>query len=207
MTRRGDFCGLKYSAGGGIRYGRQGWKGLQFSVVRNVSNRSTCSTRSESHSASAGFTLVEILITVLLLGFLGSWSLLSARNMLPRMRVEQASSRLAFQLQLARSEAIAQNQIVYVNLDSDENTLQVWADTNRDEEQDDDEWFEVLLEDPALVTLQSTWSTGAFNAYGQFITTPGQREMKTVTTTIRPAGAGDKVIELTLRGSGAITKR
>jgi prepilin-type N-terminal cleavage/methylation domain-containing protein len=154
----------------------------------------------------SGFSIVEIMVVMVILGILGSGALMSARNMFPRMRVDRASSRLAYQLQLARSEAIANNQTVYVDLDADNNLLTVSTDLNRNGTEDDDEVEEILLEETSLIRVQSDWTTGAFNAYGQFITTPGQREIRTVRTQISAVG-GTQMVELTLRGSGAITKR
>lgn len=157
-------------------------------------------------SASNGFTLVEIMITVLLVMIVGGFSLLSVQRIMPNIRTDRASSRLAFQLQLARSEAIANNQTVFITLNPSTNRLVVWVDANRDGIRDAGEVTEVVLAEPHLVSLTSEWESGMFNAFGQFITVPGQREMKTVTTEVQAQG-GRKSIELTLRGSGAITKR
>jgi Tfp pilus assembly protein FimT len=157
-------------------------------------------------TASHGFTLLEIMIVLFLIMIIGGFSLLSVRNIMPGMRVDRASSRLAFQLQLARSEAIANNQTVFINLNPQSNQFSVWVDTNRNEVRDPGEVSEVLLAEPRLVSLQTDWEDGMFNAFGQFITVPGQREMRTVSTLFQGRG-GNKSIELTLRGSGAITKR
>ncbi len=150
--------------------------------------------------------MLEIILTVFILSILGSVTVVSSRNILTRMRMDRASSRLAFQLQQARSEAIANNQTVFVALDTTQNVLEVWVDRNRDGIRDADELTRVRLETPGNVVIDSDWATGAFNAYGQFITTPGQREMKTVRTRMRVQGM-DRKVELILRGSGAVTKR
>ncbi|MCC5843795.1 MAG: GspH/FimT family protein [Verrucomicrobia bacterium] len=145
-------------------------------------------------------------MTIFIMSIVGSVTVVSSRNILTRMRMDRASSRLAFQLQQARSEAIANNQTIFVALDTAENLLEVWVDRNRDGKRDADELTRVRLEAPGNVSIESDWTTGAFNAYGQFITTPGQREMKTVRTRMRVPGV-DREVELTLRGSGAVTKR
>ena len=154
-----------------------------------------------------GFTLVEIIITVFLIGIVGSVAVTSAVNILPRMRIDRASSRLAFQLQQARSEAIARNQNIFINLDSTANTLTIWVDRNRDGERDADEVRVILLEDPALVQIDTNLTQGLFNAYGQFLTTPGQRHTDTQVVQISPVGSATPFRDLTLRGSGAITQR
>ena len=159
-----------------------------------------------SKSQRRGFTLIEILIVVVIIGIVGSMGFLSVRSMLSRMRVEQASSRLAFQLQLSRSEAIAVNQMARISLDMSTNQFQSWIDKDRDGTRDADEITTVELAHPNLVNIRSEWTSGMFNAFGQFILTPGQREIKTVTTRFEP-DYGSYQVELILRGSGAITKR
>jgi len=154
----------------------------------------------------AGFTLIEIIITMALMAIVGAIGVTSAVKIIPGMRMDRASSRLAFQLQLARSEAIANNQNIFIDLNSTANTLTIWADTNRDGVRDAGEVSTILLEDPRLVTIQTTLTAGLFNAYGQFITTPGQRRMETTVVRISPVGSL-RSVDLTLRGSGAITKR
>lgn len=168
---------------------------------------SICKVEKRSRGgACRGFTLVEIMITMALVSILGGISWMSARELMSRMRVDRVSSRLAFQLQQVRAEAIANNQTVFVRLKEDENVLRIWVDGNRDGVRDTGEISEVALGEAGTVDMDSDWETGAFNAYGQFITTPGQREMRTVRTVITTPGV-DKSIELTIRGSGAITKR
>ena len=162
--------------------------------------------KSERASARSGFTLLEIMMVVMVMGLLTGYAVTSARARFPRMRVDQVSSRLAFKLQLARSEAIAENEIVYVNLDEAKLTFRSWKASELGDGDLLKEIPHAQLGDPALVGISSDWNSGAFNAYGQFITTPGQREMVTVTTRIF-SREGNADIDLILRGSGAITKR
>jgi len=162
--------------------------------------------RDIAQTLRAGFTLIEIMVTVIILSIVGAVSVTSAVNILPGMRMDRASSRLAFQLQLARSEAIARNQNIFITLDSVNNTLTVWSDENRDGERDEGEVSVVILEDPTQVQISTDLTQGLFNAYGQFITTPGQRRMETTVIRISPVGS-TRTVDLTLRGSGAITKR
>lgn len=154
----------------------------------------------------SGFTLIEIMIVVVIMGLLAGYGVISFRRVLPHMRADKASSRLAFQLQLARSEAIAVNQMARVTLNPDTNVFRYWLDLNQDGSEDADEVTEVLLMEPNLVEISTDWESGMFNAFGQFILTPGQREIRTVSTIFTPTGSSYQV-ELTLRGSGAITKR
>lgn len=154
----------------------------------------------------SGFTLIEIMMVVMILGILGGYGVMSLKEILPKMRADQASSRLSFQLQLARSEAIAVNQMAWITLNPTTNVFTSWIDANRDGNRDAAEVTEVLLIEPDLVNIRTDWESGLFNSFGQFILTPGQREIKTVSTFFIPTGGRDQ-IELTLRVSGAITKR
>lgn len=155
---------------------------------------------------NSGFTIVEILIVVFVIGLMSGFGMLSIQRILPQMRTEKASSRLAFQLQLSRSEAIATNQMIWVGLDTDSNEFSSWIDRDGDATRDADELSTVELAEPDLVDISSEWTSGLFNAFGQFILTPGQREIRTVSTTFS-SGGGQFQEELILRGSGAITKR
>lgn len=147
------------------------------------------------------------MVVVMLLAVLGTFSVMSARNIFPRMRVDRASSRLAFQLQLARSEAIATNRAVWVSLDPNTHRLHTWVgERNESGNIVEREISDVTIAPPGEVSVQTSWTDGLFNAYGQFITVPGQRVMQTETTTISEPG-GRHSIQLTVRGSGAITKR
>ena len=57
------------------------------------------------------FTLIQIMIVIVIMSLLTGYGVMSLRLVLPHMRADKASSRLSFQLQLARSEAIAVNQM------------------------------------------------------------------------------------------------
>lgn len=160
----------------------------------------------KNKQCAAGFSLVEIMVAVFILGMMATMGALSVRQILPQMRGDRASSRLAFQLQLSRSEAIASNKMIRVTLNTDTNDFESWIDRDGDGNKDADETTSVTLISPDLVEIRSGWDSGMFNAFGQFILTPGQREIKTVSTKFLPAGSTDQV-ELILRGSGAITKR
>ncbi len=162
--------------------------------------------KNERTTARSGFTLIEIMMVAMLTVLVGSFTVTSARARFPRMRVDQVSSRLAFKLQMARSEAIAENEIVYVSLEPTSLGFRTWRNSDVDDNGLIRSVPVHVLGDPDLVSLESDWTEGAFNAYGQFITTPGQREMRTVTTVMTSAGGANR-IELVLRGSGAITKR
>lgn len=146
------------------------------------------------------------MVVILIILIMSGMGVLSIRGILPGMRAERASSRLAYQLQLARSEAIAGNLMAQVTLDVNTNVYECWLDANRNASREDDEVTSIQLADPNQVSLRSGWNTGMFNAFGQFILTPGQREIRTVTTNFYTED-GAPHSELILRGSGAITKR
>lgn len=64
----------------------------------------------------AGLTLVEVLIGLVLLAILGGLAVPSFSDYLERQRIKMAAERLAESLNLARAEALAQQQFMYVQL-------------------------------------------------------------------------------------------
>ncbi|MGV0953974.1 MAG: GspH/FimT family pseudopilin [Fluviibacter sp.] len=64
----------------------------------------------------AGLTLIEVLVGLVLLALLSGLALPSFNNYQERQRLKSAAETLASNLNLARSEALAQQQFMYVQL-------------------------------------------------------------------------------------------
>lgn len=63
------------------------------------------------------FTLLELLITVAVLAIIASFAVPSMRSAAEKRRITGAAEEIYSQLQLARSEAIARSQPVFMNID------------------------------------------------------------------------------------------
>jgi type IV fimbrial biogenesis protein FimT len=68
--------------------------------------------RSRSPGSHAGFTLVELVITLVIVGVLLSLAVPGFRDLLERNRLQSASSAVYTSLMFARSEALKRNQSV-----------------------------------------------------------------------------------------------
>jgi len=64
-----------------------------------------------------GFTLMELMITIAIIGIISALALPSFRNILERQRLVGATEHLFANLQYARSEAIKQNQSIRFQFD------------------------------------------------------------------------------------------
>lgn len=66
----------------------------------------------------AGFTLIEVMVSLVIVGVLALAAVPVVRHLLIQGRLSAAAEGLASQLRLARSEAIQRQQTVYVHLQS-----------------------------------------------------------------------------------------
>jgi prepilin-type N-terminal cleavage/methylation domain-containing protein len=155
-------------------------------------------------SRREGFTLVEMGIAVLVFAVLVGYAAPLVLNSIQYGRVERVASRLSFQLQQARSYALANNQSVFLEVDADTLELNTWVDTDRDGVRDSGEEKEVDLGDAEVVDMTSTWTAALFNAHGQFLTAEDQRNISTETCSF---SSGSKLQTLTIRGSGAVIRQ
>jgi prepilin-type N-terminal cleavage/methylation domain-containing protein len=150
-----------------------------------------------------GFTFLEMAIALMLIALISSTAFVSVSNSMDRARVDRGMSRLSFQLQQARSYALAHNRSVYVDLDADTHILTVWIDANRDDVRDDGEEETHVLVPTDSVTLTTSWTSGVFNAYGQFLGTEDSRTVESQKTAFQ---SGSKSETLVIRGSGTLQR-
>ncbi len=79
-----------------------------------------------------GFTLVELMITVSIIGILGLISVPGVLRYVPTHRVNNAAKVLATELNLARMRAIARNHVHHVEFDLGNQIVRVWDDDDND---------------------------------------------------------------------------
>lgn len=89
-----------------------------------------------SGRSDAGFTLVELLVTIAIIAILAGIATLSLSAYLPSLRLKQASQELQLQIQKARLEAVRRNRPCYVEFHRTDGgrlyTPIIWVDENRD---------------------------------------------------------------------------
>lgn len=157
-----------------------------------------------------GFTLVEMAVALSLLGVLLGYALPTTMRSISHGRVERGASRMSFLLQEARSAALANNQAVEIEVDTDTNVLTVWRDEDRDGDRDPGEVTSSELVDPNTVQVKTGWSSGAgfYNALGHFFTSDSTtvREITSHTCTFTSRDGNHKQT-LTLRGSGSVIRQ
>jgi len=79
-----------------------------------------------------GFSLVELLVVMILMGILLSCSFVSLQHGMPGHELRAASSKLASELRLARQRAVSQNNNYVVSFDPAEESYTVWDDDGSD---------------------------------------------------------------------------
>jgi type IV fimbrial biogenesis protein FimT len=103
-------------------------------------------------AASAGFSLVELVVSVAVLLVLAAISVPSLSRAFARYQMNDAASRLAGTIKLARFEAIRQNRLVDCQIQQTASGWAVYADVNRNQQLDPGETEDVLSGQITLVS-------------------------------------------------------
>lgn len=102
-------------------------------------------------AAFAGFSVVELVVSVAVLLILAAISVPSLSRAFARYQMNDAASRLAGTIKLARFEAIRQNKLVDCQIQQTASGWVVYADVNRNQQPDPGETEDVLSGQITLV--------------------------------------------------------
>jgi prepilin-type N-terminal cleavage/methylation domain-containing protein len=86
-------------------------------------------TRAQRVAYAAGFTLVELMMTVAVIGIVSSVATMNVLQQIPRYRLTNAASQLAWTFRGLRMRAISQHHTVQVTL-TNNHVYTVWTDLN-----------------------------------------------------------------------------
>jgi type IV fimbrial biogenesis protein FimT len=95
-------------------------------------------TRAQRVSHAAGFTLVELMVTVAVIAIVSSVTAVNVVRQLPRYRLTNAASQLAWTFRGLRMRAISQHHAVTVTF-TNNHVYTVWTDRNDNGISDSDE--------------------------------------------------------------------
>lgn len=83
------------------------------------------------HLLNNGFTLIEVLIVVVIIGIIAAIGTLQMQNTLGRIRVEEQTKQMYADIMSARSRAVSRSRIHFVKIDTAPlNRYRIWEDTN-----------------------------------------------------------------------------
>jgi len=95
-------------------------------------------TRAKRVSHAAGFTLLELMVTMALIGIVSSVTTVNMVRQIPRYRLTNAASQLSWTFRGLRMRAISQLHAVKVTF-TDNHVYTVWTDRNNNGVSDDGE--------------------------------------------------------------------
>jgi Tfp pilus assembly protein FimT len=148
-----------------------------------------------------GFTIVELLVIVSLLGVLGSLAFLQLEPLLAQVRLKSGARQIVSDLQVARMKAIAQNRRFRVTFRPSEGDYVI-------EREDGVSWRRLILHghtteevDNASISLPPGVAISAVNSGGDVIFVPRGHVDGGISITLSShAGAGERRVIVNLAG-------
>ena len=151
-------------------------------------------TRVQRVSLAAGFTLVELMITMAVIGIVSSVTTVNVIREIPRYRLTNAASQLAWTFRALRMRAISQHHAVTVTFTND-HVYTVWTDRNGNTSIDSGEVQTVDINKAYPGVQLASTTNPVFNAIGTV------KDIPTITLT-NPSGA--KTLTMNILGNVTI---
>ena len=119
---------------------------------------------------SAGFTLVELMVAVAIMGVFLSVAVTNLARKTPNQHRENAQWQIAGDLRLARQQALSQNTEVQVTFNNAENSYRIWVDSDRDGLKDPQETITRTLSQHKGANVWASPATATFTPQGNMKT-------------------------------------
>jgi prepilin-type N-terminal cleavage/methylation domain-containing protein len=151
-------------------------------------------TRAQRVSQAAGFTLLELLVTLAIMATMSSVAAVNVIREIPRYRLTNAASQLAWTFRGLRMRAISQHHAVTVTF-TNPHVYTVWTDSNDNGMRDSGEEHTVDINGASPGVQFASTANPTFNATGTVTNLP------TITLT-NPSGS--KTLTLNMLGEVTI---
>jgi len=127
--------------------------------------------RAQNVSRAAGFTLVELLVTMAIIGLVSSVPAVNMIRQIPRYRLTNAASQLTWTFRGLRMRAISQHHSVTVTF-TNNHVYTVWTDLNDNGSSDSGEVQTVDINGAYPGVQLASTATPTFNATGTVTNLP-----------------------------------
>jgi type IV fimbrial biogenesis protein FimT len=128
-------------------------------------------TRAPRGSYAAGFTLVELLVTMAVIGIVSSVTAVNVVREIPRYRLTNAASQLAWTFRALRMRAISQHRPVTVTF-TNTHVYTVWTDRNTNGSMDSGEVHTVDIHGAYPGVQLASTTNPTFHATGTVTNVP-----------------------------------
>jgi type II secretion system protein H len=116
-----------------------------------------------------GFTIIELLVVLAIVGIIITLAVSSMANTIPHLRLNDSVGELVSRINLARSTAIARNKAYVVSFNKLENTYNIFMDDNENWQREDDEdtiTDRQMTKGVSIVKVSFSFGTTAFGYDG-----------------------------------------
>lgn len=148
----------------------------------------------QTRNNSGGFTFVELLIAIVILGILAGLGAPRLSAMIPKRRLNGAAQKIAWDLQAARMSAIKQKYNISVTFVSDVD-YKIWHDRDRDNVEDSGEVTVKSIRDAYRGVSIASTQNPTFHPLGTVLNAPHAGQPITLSNV-----SGTKTVTVSIAG-------